>query len=94
MGVAVALGALCLVSLLVGIARALCIHIRTYDRQAAAAAMAATAAAAKQAALLNLQRVTPVIILQPGYEVCTGYSHVPMPALMSVIVRTALNSIG
>ena len=69
---AVAVACFLLVGLFIGVARFLFLHLYRFETRAAEAAAADAAAAADKevdGAMKHLQRVTPVIVIQPDQEV-------------------------
>lgn len=77
---AVAVACFLLVGLFIGVARFLFLHLYRFETRAAEAAAADAAAAADKevdGAMKHLQRVTPVIVIQPDQEVhLSKLSHV------------------
>ena len=77
-GATVAIGALCFVLMMAGIARALWVHHRAYHEREAAAALAHAAGEKEHPAQPSPQPVIPVLILHPGaHEVCAGHGTWP-----------------
>lgn len=64
-----AVASFALVACLIGVARFLFVHAMGFDAQAADSAAAATAEEEAASKMRKLQRVTPVIIIQPNQEV-------------------------
>lgn len=81
---AIAVASFLLVAMFVGIARFMFLHLNNFEarateRAAAEAAAEAAASAEKEAggARKHLQRVTPVIVIQPGQEILYGLKERP-----------------
>ncbi len=79
--IAVAVASFALVGLLICVARFLFVHVIGFEARAADSAAAATAEEEAASMMRKLQRVTPVIVIQPNQEVHHNTPHKFAPAL-------------
>ncbi|KAK9902176.1 hypothetical protein WJX75_006974 [Coccomyxa subellipsoidea] len=94
--IALAVACFLLVGLFIGVARFLFLHLYRFETRAAEAAAADAAAAADKevdGAMKHLQRVTPVIVIQPDQEILYGRKERPNIGEGSPEVHISVESI-